>query len=179
MTAPNPVALPLRLLEASVVEFEQRGRAAFEAAHGDPVLLVNLSQAPLDDGALRTMAISAANRGPALETAVFPIAKRSADAFTTFIWLGRAAQCDVVLPFETISKLQAQFVRRPDGGLQLLDAGSSNGTFLGDTRLEKNKPVLLTDNAQLRFGKIKARFCLPLSFAAEVELMVRSRRPAP
>jgi hypothetical protein len=154
----------------------EQGRAAFLAANPHPVLLVQLGQAELDDGALRTEVITSrqAARGRGWDFVVIPVAKRKDDAFKNFIWVGRAEQCDVPMPFETISKLQAQFVKK-GAGYELLDVGSTNGTFVGDHKLERNKPVPVGDGAELRFGQVRARFCLPERFANEVELAMAIR----
>jgi hypothetical protein len=151
-------------------------RDAFLEKHPHPVLVIALNPeggALEDDGAFRTQVVtSESERSPLAyalrHSAVVPIEKRMPDAFQAFIWVGRESRCDVSLPFESVSKLQAQFVKRASGDFELSDAGSTNGTFVDGTRLEKNKPVLLRDSVRLRFGKIDARFRSPDGFWEEL-----------
>lgn len=166
----------LKPLQHYVEQRARLSREAFLKLNPDPVLLVQLGQAQMDEGELRTEIITSkqAARGKEWDVVVVPVLKRKADAFKNFIWVGRAPQCDVSMPFETISKLQAQVVRKPSG-YELLDVGSTNGTFVGDQRLERNKPVPLADGAELRFGQVRARFCMPERFATEVELALQLR----
>jgi hypothetical protein len=167
----------LQQLEPFVEERVHLGKEQFLTRHADPVLLVRLGQAGLDDDALRTQAVPAAGlpRGPGFEMVVVPVVKRTHDAFRDFIWVGRSSRCDVVLPFESISKLQAQISRGPQG-FRILDVGSTNGTEVDGVRLEKNKPVPVPDGATLKFGQVRTRFCSPERFEAEVELIAKLRR---
>lgn len=50
------------------------------------------------------------------------------------MWVGRAEDCDVVLPFEEISRRHAEIVRR-HGSVWLRDLGSSNGTRVDGVRV--------------------------------------------
>lgn len=137
-------------------------RQRFLLAHSVPVLLVQAPTEPADASGYNTVPVKLAGPvPPALGFWVAPIRKRTKDAFPTFIWVGREPQCDVRLPFDGLSKLHAQFVRKPAGGYDLLDAGSTNGTFVDDQRLAPSKPVALADGARIRFGRIEARFRTP------------------
>ena len=60
-----------------------------------------------------------------------PICRKSDSAFR-FISVGRTANCDVVIPDTSVSKLQAIIREDDDGGLTIQDAGSANGTFVDD-----------------------------------------------
>lgn len=168
---------PLPTLQSFAEEWLREGREAFLRAHPDPVLLVQLGQAPLDDGELRTtaMAHGQPSRGPGWEMVVAEIRKRTADPFKAFIWVGRDAGCDVILPFDSISKLQAQFQKR-EGGYLLLDVGSKNGTAVGGEALQRDRPHPVPDGAELHFGQVRARFCMPARFASEVEFVANLKR---
>ncbi len=163
MSSPTSTA-PLSL-DTFLPDRRALSRDAFLRKYPNPMLVIPLSSGePLeDDGAFRTQVLAnAAPKNPialaARQTLVVPVEKRSGDAFLAFIWVGRESRCDVALPFESVSKLQAQFVRRPTGELDLLDAGSTNGTFVDGNRLEKNKPSLMRDDLKIRFGLVDARF---------------------
>lgn len=164
MTAPTSVALTR--LESFLAERRTLNRETFLQKYSTPMLVIALNPeggALEDDGAFRTQVVTSDNgRNPFMEasktTAVVPVQKRMADAFQAFIWVGRESRCDVALPFDSVSKLQAQFVKRPTGEFDLIDAGSTNGTFVEENRLEKNKPTLIRDSTRIRFGKIDTRF---------------------
>lgn len=174
MSAETPPSL-LRL-DAYLDDRRALSRDAFLQKHTSAVLVISLTPegGPLeDDGAFRTQQVTAsAARNPLLPipklTAVVPITKRMADAFQAFIWVGRESRCDVALPFNSVSKLQAQFVKRPNGDYELMDAGSTNGTYVDGTKLVKNKPVALRDSMQLRFGKLDTRFRTAQGFYEEL-----------
>ena len=64
--------------------------------------------------------------------------------------VGREADCDLVLAEEKISRRHAALERLPDGRYQVLDLGSTNGTFVNDRRI--SEPVKLQGGEELRFG---------------------------
>lgn len=162
-------------LDAFLEDRRMLNREQFTKKYSAPVLLIPLKPEGTleDDGAFRTQAVTAELQREAAVpasklTAVIPIEKRMADPFQAFIWVGRESRCDVTLPFNSVSKLQAQFVKKPSGEFEILDAGSTNGTFIEGNRLEKNKPVMLRDSMLLRFGKIDARFRTAQGFYDEL-----------
>ena len=53
--------------------------------------------------------------------------------------------------FDNVSRRHAELVIR-DGALWITDLGSSNGTFVNDTRLAPRQPVRLINGARLRFA---------------------------
>ncbi len=63
--------------------------------------------------------------------------------------IGRAGQCDVVIPDEYMSGKHAA-IRIDDNGPILIDLGSRNGTFLGDDKIEDEAP--LESGAIIRMG---------------------------
>ena len=71
------------------------------------------------------------------------------------IWtlvLGRREECDVSIPFDTqVSRQHAMLRVMPDGEIWLVDAGSLNGSFLEDERVEKS--VLLQRGQLFRLGR--------------------------
>ncbi|MGE5236825.1 MAG: FHA domain-containing protein, partial [Acidobacteriota bacterium] len=72
------------------------------------------------------------------------------------IRLGRAGECDVVIDNATVSRHHAD-IRRMGAGWQLVDAGSSNGTWVGNERVTES---LLVDGQEFRLGKTRLRFAL-------------------
>lgn len=166
-TEPLP---PLQPFAEYVALRGQLSREAFVARLGGPVLLIPLAaDAPAAEDEFRTSTagnFAFAKPGPAISVAL--VQKRSADAFQNFIWVGREARCDVCIPLESVSKLQAQFTRKPDGSYDLLDVGSTNGTWVAGVKLERNKPAQVKGGDRIRFGSLEVRFLLPDGFYDEL-----------
>jgi FHA domain/Domain of unknown function (DUF1707) len=62
--------------------------------------------------------------------------------------LGRSHYCDVVLAHDTVSRRHAE-IRRDGAGWYLRDLGSSNGTWLGGSRVEREQRVRRGDQLLL------------------------------
>ena len=77
--------------------------------------------------------------------------------FPSMITIGRTSNNDLMLPSKHISKFHAYF-RLLGGRLELGDAGSRNGTWVGPQRLEpKAAPVPVKAGDRLRFGNFDFR----------------------
>ena len=88
--------------------------------------------------------------------------------------IGKDESNDVVVRDPTVSKQHA-IVKRQKRRWELVDAKSSNGTFVGDTRIT-DKPALLADGQEIRFGGAKFVFRdTPLAASQRDE--PRERRP--
>ncbi len=70
--------------------------------------------------------------------------------------IGKDESNDVVVRDATVSKRHA-IMKRRRRRWELVDAKSSNGTFLGDTRIT-DKPVSLANGQEIRFGGAKFVF---------------------
>jgi hypothetical protein len=163
-SAPVPLSSnSLVQLDAFLADRRALGREAFLEKYPHPVLVITATpprrsdEDGLDTAGV-TSRIDAYGLNVSSKLMIAPITKREPDPFQGLIWVGREARCDVVLPFDTVSKLQAQFKRRESGLMEVRDPGSTNGTFVNDVRLEKDQAMPLRDRAHLRFGKIAARF---------------------
>lgn len=66
------------------------------------------------------------------------------------LWLGRATDCDVVVPFEEVSRHHAQIVRR-HGSVWASDLGSANGTRL-DGSAVGDEPVEFRPGSVISFA---------------------------
>jgi len=73
--------------------------------------------------------------------------------------LGRAADSQIVLPSELVSRQHALVQRMANGEYFLLDLGSRNGTFLNGTRV--TIPVPLNDGDRISFGDFHVSFHCP------------------
>jgi len=65
--------------------------------------------------------------------------------------VGRSATNEIHIPAEKISRHHARFLIAGDT-IELIDLGSTNGSFVNDTRLEKNQPISLNEDDEVRFG---------------------------
>lgn len=71
--------------------------------------------------------------------------------------IGRDPACAIPLSHESVSRKHAR-IQRDEQGFSLVDLGSTNGSWVGVTRLEPHVPRLLQFGDQLRFGRIFATF---------------------
>ena len=67
--------------------------------------------------------------------------------------VGRAPTSDIAIFDPTISRRHAE-IHVEEGGLQLRDLGSSNGTYHNGTRLGDGQPVRVTSGDTITFGKV-------------------------
>ena len=98
----------------------------------------------------------------ALRHAIYPLVKgeystTSSRAFT----IGRIDGNDMIMPDFAISKKHA-IINRDDGAYYLKDLGSTNGTLINGTRLDK-KPVKIHDKDVLSFARYEFTFLFPAS----------------
>jgi pSer/pThr/pTyr-binding forkhead associated (FHA) protein len=92
---------------------------------------------------------------------VVPLIKRTSNTFKDMIWVGRALSCDVLLPFESVSKIHAFIGRDAEGQFVLSDAGSRNGTWINGVKLDHAARLPIKDHDRLRFGGIEAVYLSP------------------
>jgi hypothetical protein len=151
------------------------GRAEFLAAAA-PAVLVRYRVAEPDSTATRTksLAIDAEGLGEtvdatrqhgkfilgATEMELYPLAKKPAALFRDRITIGRTGNNDVVIAEPSVSRLHA-YVRQPvhptDDWL-VADAGSKNGSRLGDTWLEPRREAPVLPGTVVRFGDVVLTF---------------------
>jgi pSer/pThr/pTyr-binding forkhead associated (FHA) protein len=74
---------------------------------------------------------------------------------TPLVHVGRGAHNDVRLTDESVSETHAKIQRREDGWY-VVDMGSTNGTYVGGTRITAEKR--LDGSPDVRFGGMKLRF---------------------
>jgi len=63
---------------------------------------------------------------------------------------GRTGPCDVKLPFGTVSRAHAAFVRTP-GGFKVVDSGSHNGVLVNGVRVAERQ---LSDGDSVQIGEV-------------------------
>ena len=147
----------------------ERTQAEFAAAHPHPFLLgaagANLRLGPMPTIRSDDPEVIAALRKAAVETPGEPLrphvfgdsrlvlpVRKIQGSFPSMITVGRTRNNDVVLADPMISKFHAYF-RFADGSWSLADAGSVNGTRIGDTTLPpKGPPTPLQFGDRVSFG---------------------------
>lgn len=78
--------------------------------------------------------------------------------------LGRKREaCDLVLPFDGVSRQHAE-LRRSPGGWSILDLGSRNGTFVDEVRIPPEVPVPVEEQTLLQLGAYRAVVMTPGPF---------------
>ncbi len=95
-----------------------------------------------------------------------PADGRTAVAGDPRVSVGRSRSADVTVNLERLSKIHAQLRVRENGELELDDAGSKNGTYLGATRLQPGQPVRVKDGGGLHLGPYPFRYFTPEGFLA-------------
>lgn len=151
-----------------------RSREAFVAAFPHPFLLA-LSGLEAPQGPARTIrmeggpelinAIMAERRRMKAEgksdgkdkgPVVLPVRKVQT-TFPSMITIGRAKNNDIVVPDALVSKFHAFFRQLDDGEWGLADAGSANGTRLGDVDLPpKGQPERVRPGDRITFGGVSS-----------------------
>lgn len=97
---------------------------------------------------------STASEKPATRLFMALPIRKVIDTFPNMITVGRTANNDLVIADVSVSKFHAFFTQTPRG-LELADAGSKNGTWVGIEELVPRgdaRPVKLGD--RLRFGRV-------------------------
>ena len=83
--------------------------------------------------------------------------RRSQSSRFDFVSVGRNDGNDVVLPDPSVSRFHAFLREMPDGTLQVQDARSANGTFVGGIAVARQgvgPPVTLRSGDSIRFGDV-------------------------
>jgi hypothetical protein len=98
------------------------------------------------------------------EMELYPLVKKPGASFPDRITIGRTAHNDVVISDHSVSRLHA-YVRRagdpadgPAEGWLVADAGSKNGSWLGDVALEPRRESALPPGTVVRFGDVQLTF---------------------
>ncbi|MCA8920731.1 MAG: FHA domain-containing protein [Planctomycetes bacterium] len=154
-------------LREFVEDNAQLDRAAFEAAHTTPYLIVRFPrpEARSEDSSFLTRALSLEEiktGSRRFEAWVVPVAKRQdSNAFATMITLGRAGNNDVVLQHASVSKFHA-YLRHMGSNWTVSDAGSRNGTLLDDRKLPPERSFPLHSGAKIVLSEaVNLEFLLP------------------
>ncbi|MFT3925344.1 MAG: FHA domain-containing protein [Myxococcales bacterium] len=94
---------------------------------------------------------------------VLLLKKRVGAAFSGHISIGRTPNLDLCIARTGVSKFHA-YILEADGGYQITDKDSTNGTFVDGVRLSAGGTMKLRDGAEVRFATHSFMFMLPGSF---------------
>ncbi len=120
--------------------------------------------------------ISPATESQIAETLVIEIHKQASTAPANMICVGRAANNDIVLASNTVSKLHTYFLASEDGeSYEIVDANSTNGTVVNNRRLIAHKNQPLVNRDQIQFGpSIHMIYLTPKGFYDLLQQLHRS-----
>jgi FHA domain-containing protein len=139
----------------------------FEARHGDAFLLLSaIAQHTSMDSFSTHLALLGDEEAQTGAIATWVYALRSSVHLVT---LGRAHDCDVVIPDRSVSRRHA-LIKRDDGRFLVLDAGSSNGTSINGRNVltrGAGPPSPLAPGDTLRLGSLEFTFA-PASAVREM-----------
>ena len=140
---------------------------AFEERHGSGFLLLSAAGmknvASVSSTELLFLAEEkedAAERTAGLAVLVFPIRAASA-SHTHLITVGRTSKNDLIFSDISVSRFHAFLKHGPEGGYQIIDAGSSNGTTVNGFSVctkDAGPPTSLKSGDNVRFGQIDTTF---------------------
>jgi pSer/pThr/pTyr-binding forkhead associated (FHA) protein len=163
-----------------LLHYRQRSAAEDIGTMAVPVLLLELPvSAPPSAGEFHTATRQDPSSVPVLEeilqdegVAVARLVKSSNNPYENFIFVGRAATCDIIVRDASVSKSHAVFEKNPDGpGWMIRDNRSHNGTWVNGQRLAPGARVALSSSDALRFGGYPAYFLMPDPFRRILETM--------
>ncbi len=144
-----------------------------------PVLVWEAApDADAGDEEVETRAPSVVSQPRVGDPLVFEVAKtNSRSTFATAVTVGRDDFNDVVIKHGSASRLHAWFQRDArTGGWKLLDAESTNGTWLDSARLPPKQPQPLPSRAQINFGHVQMLFLEPPQFFEYIDRMMTAGR---
>jgi pSer/pThr/pTyr-binding forkhead associated (FHA) protein len=67
--------------------------------------------------------------------------------------IGRSTGADFILDAALVSRVHCQFLAMGDGGLEVRDLESTNGTYVNGNRIEK--PVRLSPGDKVQVGRVE------------------------
>jgi hypothetical protein len=122
---------------------------------GDPDSEESYVTIKMDEDKLAELTAIASGRILNPDALVFPVRKRTDyQKGAGIITVGRASNCDVILPSKVISKLHLYLSARPcsEDKYLLADSGSTNGTQINGVPLEPHERVTIESRDAIQLG---------------------------
>jgi hypothetical protein len=137
----------------------------FEDRHGNAFLLLSSTGFKQSKNATSTEVLldledDAGERTAGVSVLILPI-RASKSSLTHLVTVGRTAKNDVMVSDISVSRFHAFFKRNPEGGFQIHDAGSTNGTTVNGASVctrDAGPPTNLTSGDNIRFGQVDVTF---------------------
>jgi hypothetical protein len=130
-----------------------RHRADFEV----DTPLSGMHTLSIDDEIEETLPAGRESPPAASNLEIYPLTKKPGASFPDRITIGRTENNDIVIREHSISRLHA-YVRRDGDQWLVADAGSKNGSWLGDVALAPRKERPLATRSNLRLGDVQLLF---------------------
>jgi len=92
------------------------------------------------------------------------------------VTIGRSDENSIVIPHDSLSTSHAQLKRNDDGSYQLMDLGSTNGTYVDGQEIND---VQLGDTAGLAFGQVTAYWQISAEAGADAQAEAGAQAEAP
>jgi DNA-binding winged helix-turn-helix (wHTH) protein len=145
----------------------REGRSAIRTVHGVGYSFVAEAREEASPAPKRSATAAAGGApGPRFVRIEKGMPPRCIDLGAGTTVLGRGLECQVRVPSGTVSRTHAR-IRVTAAGPVLEDLGSTNGTYVGGRRVQR--PVPLTDGADIRLGKVELIFRVESSPEDETE----------
>jgi len=146
---------------------------------GHGVLMLHRAPGNLEATKFRTSRVESESLKAAivigLHNEVFVVAKKPDSSYESRISIGRSETTDVTIPYPGISKFHAYIELNPlENSFRLADGGSTNGTTLNSTPLERHAAVPLMSGNTIGLGPYVFSFMTANAF-----YMFLRRRSAP
>ncbi len=91
-------------------------------------------------------------------TQIYAVIARPETPFAHLVSVGRAANNDIVLSYEGVSKLHAVFTRHGERDWQVSDSDSQAGTTIDGTPIRPGEKQPVADGAVVAFGPARLTF---------------------
>lgn len=152
----------LERIKPYLMTVQSDDRASFVRSHPDPVFVVLPFSQKIEDTGVVTLV--GAGKEPTL-TSIGPVRKRSgANRLAGMITIGRTHNNDIEIKASDISKTHAYVLKKGDS-CQLVDSGSTNGTFVGSRRLApRTERVPLNSGDKVNFANVHTIYYSPDDF---------------
>jgi hypothetical protein len=157
MAGPLEIAVYGRRLLIDREAFRKEQRHAVMVWEAQPV-------AKEDPLLLGTRSHGAATRPTATSPVVYEVVKNATNAMPSAVTLGRTPNNDLVIEDNSVSRFHCYIVTGPGRVLSVVDADSSQGTWLNGTRLEPKAPTPLHDREVLKVAEVTLTYYEPPSF---------------
>jgi len=168
--------MPAQYLDEFIRELRRDGDATFRENHDGPVLVVTRAAGEVQKDKGASTSVMADTTGwriqhVSLINRIFRVSRGAFDKPAPIV-LGRADECDIPIPDDSVSKRHCVFETK-GGAVTVTDVGSTNGTMIDDKPLAGNTPATLRGGETLHMGSFSFLFHTPDSFIAYLKDVVK------